>query len=266
MFNPNLTHLLAVVAVVALAATFAAAAWRDARSTGFRPIQYPLYLFGYAMTRVLWRARVVGRLDVPAGRGAVIVCNHRGPIDPAFVGLACLQQVHWMVAGEYFSVPIFGTCLKILGAVPTRRGGIDTAAIKQTIRHAARGDLVGVFPEGKINITPALMLPLRSGAVMMALEARVPIVPCYIDGSPHDPQVIYGFLLKPARTTLTVGRPIDLSAYYDRAADREVQEELTRRIGREIAALAGRPDFEPQLVARRRRKEDHAASEPEPTT
>lgn len=258
MLSPVATYWLAVAAFVVIVWATGTAIWRNARATGFSVAQYPLYLVGYVLTRVLWRARIVGRLELPRDRGALIACNHRGPVDPSFVALACLRQVHWMVAKEYFAVPIFGGWLRTLKAIPTRRGGIDTEAVKQTIRAAKAGGLVGVFPEGRINTTSDLLLPLRSGAVMMALEARVPVVPCYIEGSPFDEKLFYSFLWKPAKTTLTVGRAIDLAEYYERADDRDAWDEITRRIGREIARLAGRPDYEPQLVSRNRRNNSSA--------
>jgi hypothetical protein len=64
----------------------------------------------------------------------------------------------------------------------------------------------------------------------------------------------------PAKTTVYVGKTIDLSPYYDKADDRDVQDDVMRRVLREIAALAGRPDYEPELIARRRHSENHASS------
>lgn len=254
MFSAAATHNLAIGVFVAAAAAVVLLVWRDVRQTGFLPSQYPLYWFGYPLTRILWRAKVVGRMELPLGSGALIACNHGGPMDPTFVALACLRAVRWMVAREYFAVPVFGTMLKMTGAIPTRRGGIDTAAIKETIRSAKAGSIVGVLPEGKINITDQLLLPLRTGAALIALEARVPIVPCYIHDSPYDPRVFYRFFFMRSNTTITVGKPIDITPYLDRGDDHDVQEELTRRIGREIAALAGQPNYEPELVSRRRRE------------
>lgn len=258
MFSATITYYLAIGVFIATAAAIVGLLWYDVRQTGFRPVQYPLYWFGYPVTRILWRAKVVGRMELPKDRGALIVCNHRGPMDPTFIALATLRAVRWMVAREYFAVPIFGTMLKMTGAIPTRRGGIDTAAIKQTIRSAKTGNVVGVLPEGRINITDRLLLPLRTGAALIALEARVPIVPCYIEGSPYDPRVFYRFFLMRSKATITVGRPIDITPYLDRSDDHDVQEDLTRRIGREIAKLAGRPDYEPELVSRRRHESTDA--------
>lgn len=212
--------------------------------------QFPLYMLDLWMTRVRWRARVEGRVSPPPGQGAVIVSNHIGPIDPAFIALACDRPVHWMVAREYFEQPPTGLALRALQAIPVGRAGIDTAATKLALRYAKQGELVGMFPEGRINDTRRLMLPGRPGAAMVALKARVPVFPCYIEGSPNDGTTL-GFMLMTARTRLKVGPMIDISEYYGRDGDREVLEELTKRFMVEIAKLAGVEDYEPELAGRR---------------
>jgi 1-acyl-sn-glycerol-3-phosphate acyltransferase len=117
-----------------------------------------------------------------------------------------------------------------------------------SIRLAAQGEVVAMFPEGRINTTTDLLLPGRPGAAMIALRARVPVIPCYLEGPP-DPPTTFGFLVMPAKARLVIGDPIDLRPYYGRDG-REVLEELTKRFLKEIAKLAGRPDFEPQLAGR----------------
>jgi len=119
--------------------------------------------------------------------------------------------------------------------------------------------LVGIFPEGRINESGDFMLPGRPGAALIALKARVPVVPCYLEGSPYD-GTTSNFLVLPARTRLIVGKPIDLSEYYDRdESDRDTQNMLTLRFMREIAALAGRDDHEPSLAGKRWKPEAAAA-------
>jgi 1-acyl-sn-glycerol-3-phosphate acyltransferase len=259
--DPDSVKMLAAGVLIAEGALLVWAAWRKASKSHFRPKHYPIYLVGQFLTRTLWRARVEGRMRWVKNQGGVVVCNHRGPIDPAFVGLACDGPVHWMVAKEYFGYPFFGTMLRYLESVPTGRRGIDTAATKQILRYAGSGEMVGVFPEGRINTTDQVLLPGYTGAVVIALKARVPIIPCYISGSPNDPKSPYGFLFQRAQTVLRIGSPIDLTPYFDRADDRDVQEDLTRRVLRAVAALAGRPDYEPELIARRRHRRGDASGD-----
>jgi 1-acyl-sn-glycerol-3-phosphate acyltransferase len=94
-----------------------------------------------------------------------------------------------------------------------------------------------------------MLLPGHPGAAMIALKARVPVVPCYIHGSPYDGTSL-GCLLMPATVRLEIGQPIDLSAYFDRASDRELFDELTLQFLKAIAELAGDNGFQPQLAGR----------------
>jgi 1-acyl-sn-glycerol-3-phosphate acyltransferase len=212
--------------------------------------QTPLYLYSTIMTRIVWRTRISGPLPIPRGQGAVIVGNHISGIDPAVIALTTLRPVHWMVAKEYCNSLSLGWFFRALRCIPVNRGGVDTAATKTAIRLAQAGELVGMFPEGRINNSDALLLPGRPGAALVALKARVPVVPCFVRGSPYG-GTIYSSVLMTARITLNVGQPIDLSEYYGREGEDGVLEELTRRFLREIAALAGVHDFVPQLAGRR---------------
>jgi 1-acyl-sn-glycerol-3-phosphate acyltransferase len=219
------------------------------RRSRFSPVQSALYVVNYLLVRVLWRAQIPSGFPIPSNQGAVIVCNHRCPVDPSFLVLTVPRVIHWMVAKEYYEFPFFRGILKNAGAIPVRRGGADMAGIKEAIRLVQAGELVGVFPEGRINTTDQLLLPGRSGAAMIALKARAPVIPCYIEGSPYDGTTL-GCLLMPARVRVKIGRPIDISAYYDLAGDREAQNKLTLEFMRAIALLADRPDYQPRVAHR----------------
>ncbi len=250
MLSSGTTEILASGVLLALALVAAAWFWRQFRRWKYTPSQFPLYCLNYVLTRVLWRASVEGTLELGPHQGAVIVCNHIGPIDPAFIALLSPRTVHWMVAEEYCRHPLVGWGLRTLAVIPTNRQGIDTAATKSAIRLASQGELVGMFPEGRINTSGNLMLPGRPGAVLVAIKARVPVVPCYLADTPFD-GTIFGFFFLTARARLRVGRPLDLTAYYGREQDREVLAEATLRLLRQIARLAGRPDYVPELAGRR---------------
>jgi 1-acyl-sn-glycerol-3-phosphate acyltransferase len=145
--------------------------------------------------------------------------------------------MHWMVAKEYCEHLLFGWAFRILQAIPVNRSGIDTAATKLAVRYVMQGELVGMFPEGRINETSKLLLPGRPGAALIALRAKVPIVPFFI----------------PAKTRVKIGQAIDVSEYLADggiAGNKEALQKLTLRFMSEIARLAGVDDFEPELAGR----------------
>jgi 1-acyl-sn-glycerol-3-phosphate acyltransferase len=250
MFDHDTTTRIAAGALLLLIAAGIACLVRFMRRVHYSPMQVALFVLNEFMSHFVWRATVEGWLPVAANEGAVIVSNHRSSFDPCFIAMITnYRKVHWMVAGEFFESKVMGPCLRALEAVPVGRRGIDTAATKRTIRYAENGELVGMFPEGRINTTDALLLPGRPGAVLVALEARVPIIPCYIEGSPQAESVLANFFL-PARVRVKIGQPIDLAEWADCERDAALLQLLTREVMRQIASLAGQSDFEPKLAGR----------------
>jgi 1-acyl-sn-glycerol-3-phosphate acyltransferase len=207
------------------------------------------------LNRLRWRTRVNRPMPIAAGQGAVIIANHRSGVDPVFLQIAAPRLIHWMVAKEYYVSRSLGWFFRGVEAIPAGRGGIDTAAVRQAIRLAGAGELVGMMPEGRINETTELLLPGRPGAALVALRARVPVIPCYISGAPYDGTTV-GPLFMSARVQVIVGDSIDLSEFYEREKEPGVTVELTKRFLKEIARLAGVDDFEPQVAGRNWKPEE----------
>ena len=234
-------HYFAAVAflILLLLGATALAAWLLLQPGNFTPLQRILLFLDWLLVKFLWRAELPPRLPLPEGQGALVICNHRSSVDPFYIQLMANRPVHWMVASEYCQHAAFGPFLRQCEVIPTRRGGVDTSAIRQAIRLAKEGGIVGMFPEGRINMTEKFMLPMRPGAVMIALRAGVPVVPIYIEGSPYRRTPWSPFFM-PARVKITVGEPIDLSPYQDEEIDSAKQREIMAALAAEIAELAGR--------------------------
>ena len=85
---------------------------------------------------------------------------------------------------------------------------------------------------------------------MVALKAGVPLVPCYIQGSPYRGTVASPFLMT-AQARVYFGQPIETAEYAAREDQDGVAGELMLRALRAIADLASRPDFEPKLAGKK---------------
>jgi len=129
-----------------------------------------------------WRVIVDGLEHVPRDRGAVLVYNHHGYFD--FV------MVAWNIVRKHRRPPRFLAKREIWAswktrwivngarAVPVERGSSTGrhGALDAAVEALRAGDLVAVAPEQTISQSFDL-LPLKSGAVRMAQEAGVPIIP-----------------------------------------------------------------------------------------
>ncbi len=216
MFSPLVTNIAAIVILVGIALLAVAIFVVWWKCSPLTLSQTLLWIGNFLITRLLWRTHIEGKLPVKPGQGAIIVANHRSSVDPSFIQIALRRVVYWMVAREYCEAPIIGGLLRTFQVIPVGRAGIDTAATKQAIRLAQEGGLVGMFPEGRINLTPdQLLIPGRPGAALVALKVRVPVIPVFIFGSPYDGTAA-GPLLMPAKVRVKIGRAIDLSAFFGR--------------------------------------------------
>ncbi len=182
MLSKNRHIGLAACVLLAAAAALLVCGLDQLRRTKYKLSQCPLYLYCQIMTRVVWRTQVSGLLPIADDQGAIIVSNHRGSLDPSCIALTCRRPVHWMVAKEYCDSLALGWFFHNLGSIPVNRGGIDTASTRMAIRLAQAGELVGMFPEGRINETDRFLLPAGRARPWWRCGAKVPVVPCWWRG------------------------------------------------------------------------------------
>lgn len=233
-----------------------------------------LFLPAYVLGRLLWRVQFMNTAPEELARGAVLAANHRSSLDPMFVQLAARRRVHWMVAKEYCEHKVLGVFLKVLQVIPTNRTGTDVNSTKNAMRYADQGKLVGVFPEGRINMTENLLLPVRAGAAMVSIKTGVPLIPLYIKGSPYGGTALSP-LMMPARVQIVFGKPIypseskdinqpvDTSSPSETSANDDFLRNLNRqaaemiaRWGSEMAFLSGQPNFQVLVGSAARRRVD----------
>ena len=173
-----------------------------------------------------WRITTTGLEHVPRSGGAVVTWNHTGHADfvttiwPIYRSLGRTARI--LAKRELWRSVMTRWIVRAVDAVPVDRGraadrsGPFVAAIEAL--HA--GDLVVVAPEG--TISPSFeLLPFRSGAVRMAQQAGVPIIPSVTWGSHRMVTYGHGFSLRRAMglpVSVRFGPPIDVGPDDDVAA------------------------------------------------
>src|SRR5262249_45672244 len=84
---------------------------------------------------------------------AVIIANHRGPLDPIliWVGVTNCRPIEFLTAQEFFGTPGLQFIFEATRAIPVARDGKDMGATRTALRRLKEGRWLGVFPEGRFN-------------------------------------------------------------------------------------------------------------------
>jgi 1-acyl-sn-glycerol-3-phosphate acyltransferase len=125
---------------------------------------------------------VKGRKNIPARGAAILAPNHIADCDPPFVGLSVHRPLWFMAKRELFDIPVLGKLIAFAQAFPVDRDAPDRAALKRAEELLKAGQIVVVFPEGRLSQSGELQ-PILPGALMLALRAKVPVIPVGIAGT-----------------------------------------------------------------------------------
>ncbi len=133
-------------------------------------------------SRMLWKIEFRGVENVPERGGVIVAANHQTYIDPFWLSLPIKRPTRYLAWSAAFRWPVVGTGLKWLGAWPLALEGSDPAAIRTSLQWLRNGGVVVIFPEGARSTDTGALDRFKAGAVRLALEAQVPILPVTIKG------------------------------------------------------------------------------------
>jgi 1-acyl-sn-glycerol-3-phosphate acyltransferase len=133
-------------------------------------------------SRVLWKIEFAGTENIPATGGVVIAATHQPYIFRLWISLKNTRPIRYLAWSDAFRWPIVGQGLVWLGAWPLALEGSDPAAIRRSLQWLRDGGAVVIFPEGGRSTSTGELERFKAGAVRLALEANVPILPVTIKG------------------------------------------------------------------------------------
>lgn len=133
-------------------------------------------------SRALWNIEFHGVENIPQRGGLIIAANHQTYIDPFWLSLPIKRPTRYLAWSDAFRWPVVGKCLTWLGAWPLALERSDPAAIRRSLQWLRHGGVVVIFPEGGRSTVTGSLERFKAGAVRLALEAEVPILPVTIKG------------------------------------------------------------------------------------
>ena len=136
----------------------------------------------HAASRVFWKIEFRGVENIPEHGGVIVAANHQTYLDPFWLSLQIKRPTRYLAWSDAFRWPVVGRGLVWLGAWPLALEGSDPAAIRRSLQWLRDGGAVVIFPEGARSTEKGSLERFKAGAVRLALEAQVPILPVTIKG------------------------------------------------------------------------------------
>jgi 1-acyl-sn-glycerol-3-phosphate acyltransferase len=194
-----------------------------------------LRLVGVGISRCFppWRLEVEGRW--PEGKGPwVVVANHQSILDILMLS-RLPREMKWVAKEELFKLPWTGWMMRMSGDIPIRRGDAESGgeALAVAKAYLERGMSVMIFPEGTRSAKGTL-LPFKSGAFRLALDAQVPVLPIAVQGTAQG-MPKGGPWVRPCRAFARILPPIETAGRPPEDATR-LRDEVRRRIAAELPA------------------------------
>ncbi|MHC5068293.1 MAG: MFS transporter, partial [Planctomycetota bacterium] len=147
---------------------------------------YRRHLLAWAvriLTRLIYRQRCHALDHLPATGGCIVACNHMSYADGLLLFAMLPRPVRFLVYGPYANAPVFRHLFAAFGVIPIDGGSHRqlAASIDRAIAAAQNGEVVGIFPEGKLSRSGHLDR-FMGGLERIAKRAEVPIIPAHLAG------------------------------------------------------------------------------------
>jgi 1-acyl-sn-glycerol-3-phosphate acyltransferase len=205
-----------------------------------RDLTYPPII---STAKVLFRAlglrfQVTGAEHVPSSGGALLAFNHVSYVDFILGGYAAQpagRLVRFMAKREIFDHRIAGPVMRSMHHISVDRAE-GAESMGDAVRYLEGGEVVGIFPEATISRSFEIK-EIKSGAVRIATEAGVPLIPVVLWGTQRLMTKDHPRDLSRGKTiAIHVGEPLDLSVGNAAAQSRALHDRLAALLDETIAA------------------------------
>ena len=148
--------------------------------------EFAMRFASWLMVRTLYRLRVEGVEEhVPDEGAALLVCNHVSYMDALILAAVIPRPVRFVMYYKIFNIPfmrwIFRTARAIPIASPKEDAALMQRAFDSVDQALANGELVLIFPEGKLTADGQIN-PFKSGVEKILARRPVPVVPMALRG------------------------------------------------------------------------------------
>ena len=151
------------------------------------------------------------KIPLPVTGPAIVVANHISGLDPFLLVAACKRPLRFLIAREEFERPLLNWLFRASGCIPVDRTGRPEKALREALRALQEGEVVALFPHGRILLDKELPHKIKGGVARLAIWSEATIYPVRIDGVGGEGHVALAPII-PSKVTLSMGTPLQCEA------------------------------------------------------
>jgi 1-acyl-sn-glycerol-3-phosphate acyltransferase len=147
--------------------------------------EFLMRFLAWMLIHTIHRVATVDVERIPEEGPAVLVCNHVSYVDAIVIGAASPRPIRFVMDHRIFKTPLLGWIFRTAKAIPIAPAKEDPFLMERAFIDIAQalheGDLVCIFPEGKLTSTGE-MNEFRGGIAKIVERSKVPVLPMALRG------------------------------------------------------------------------------------
>ncbi len=195
--------------------------------------EFLMRFLAWILIHTIHRVKCIDTDRIPDEGAGVLVCNHVSYVDAIVIGAASPRPIRFVMDHKIFNTPFLGWIFRTAKAIPIASAKEDQWVMEKAYVDIAKalhdGDLVCIFPEGKLTSTGEIN-EFRGGIAKILERTKVPVIPMALRG-------LWGSLLTR-----------DPANLFERTFTRGVRSKLALAVGAPVAPQQATPEYLQQQV------------------
>ncbi len=147
--------------------------------------EFLMRFIAWLLIHTMYRVREEGLDNIPDEGPCIVVCNHVSYVDAVVIAASVRRPIRFVMDHRIFAIPLLSFVFRAMRAIPIASAKEDPTMKDRAFAEAAAalagGEIVGIFPEGRLTETGEIS-PFRPGVAQMIETTPVPVVPLALSG------------------------------------------------------------------------------------
>jgi len=147
--------------------------------------EFLMRFLAWILIHTVYRVQQEGLDNIPEEGPCVVVCNHVSYVDAVVIAACIRRPIRFVMDHRIFRAPLLSFIFRAMRTIPIASSSEDPSVKERAYDEVASalraGEIVGIFPEGRLTHTGELNA-FRPGILRILATAPVPVVPMALRG------------------------------------------------------------------------------------